>query len=1069
MVENNQTRSLLAQVQCSQDNPCQCVMDKITTLSNSGFIHEVIQNGSITQASLNPARKLTAFDVLRGFMGDNITYALPVNTLAKTVMYNCSSDILTVITSPGGEITVFPYLMNLTKVQLTMAMSNLNSPSVAQVQMQGNWTIGRSHLVAFLTVDSTQDNMWTLNGGMFETEVDLRELLSVLNVDFPFPPSTTFSMSVSRIAGQYTTGSHIVLSFEGTIQAGDWFADEGCLVVYQSLHRLSADSSPHVALATACSGQLPNSENSNLLLSHFAQNILGLDVSSLSFFGSLQLQDVRMLMRSHDYSIPDNVLASTPLQNAVQQLKGTHALGFVFTMDFQGGQKSVIVQFLDNTIDFSHATSDDLFTLQDFRNTVLDLSSTLPTFSLVGELDISDLSVQKFFLTVNSTSVSLEVQAAIGRAITVIEDVLIVQKPIVHFQYESESFTFVSSFIDGHFDLESTEIPATIRVDLPSDTYQVASEIERVSKEDLSESLRYTFPSELDTLGISSILAKAKLHISSAVERRKLCYVSSGAVFGEAITLAACIKYNDGATELVFGVELVQFSLSKVLSQFVGDVASRLIMFTQILDITMVYSNTMLDQSPFTTPLLSGLRHIRPGVTLYAIGTWPDGCSTDIFCQIMIFFLGNDIELHYKVYLYDGRYIRASAAVSDFSLGSLIQLSSASVEIEVTEYGTSRGVCGSQDFGDFVLSGCCKWRVPQFDVLLELRQEGCWEEALGLPFLEVCNLRLAVILKPSPIPGLQLEVLAKFGFPECNVLTVAAAVGFDPHDPTGNYIYLVTGPLTLENILQLFCVNIDLPEALAFLEFPNGVELSYSLIDRALPGLGVTIPAGLYFRGTMRFLGYQIHALINIDFMRSYFRIEAYFDPLKLANGLIVMYRSRDIRSQGPFVDIELQASPLHVSILASGYVSVLGISAEAVLRISNDGYDISLYGSLLGLFEAQVHLHASYGDPQRASFEVTAYLRNDFFDYIARKVRELGDAAKSFVDTVLCSFKEALKFADEAFGRAANALDAALKPLRYWRARFNAAAAEVARWRNQLSRLCQFRNCWRTRKFPAH
>ena len=247
------------------------------------------------------------------------------------------------------------------------------------------------------------------------------------------------------------------------------------------------------------------------------------------------------------------------------------------------------------------------------------------------------------------------------------------------------------------------------------------------------------------------------------------------------------------------------------------------------------------------------------------------------------------------------------------------------------------------------------------------------------------------------------------------------------------------------------------------------LHYSYSLIDRALPGLGVTIPAGLYLKGTLRFLGYQIHALINTNFMRSYFRIEAYFDPLKLANGLIVMYHSRDIRSQGPFVDIELQASPLHVSILASGYVSVLGISAEAMLRISNDGYDISLYGSLLGLFEAQVHLHASYGDPQRASFEVTAYLRNDFFDYIARKVRELGDAAKSFVDTVLCSFKEALKFADEAFGRAANALDAALKPLRYWRARFNAAAAEVARWRNQLSRLCQFRNCWRTRKFPAH
>lgn len=428
----------------------------------------------------------------------------------------------------------------------------------------------------------------------------------------------------------------------------------------------------------------------------------------------------------------------------------------------------------------------------------------------------------------------------------------------------------------------------------------------------------------------------------------------------------------------------------------------------------------------------------------------------------MTYFLGSNIELRYKVYLYDGRYLLASAAVPDFSLGSLIRLSSASVEIEITQYSTSRGICGSQDFGEFVLSGCCRWRVPQFDVLLELRQEGCWQRALGLPFLEVCNLRVALILKPSPIPGLQIEVSAKFGYPQCNVLQADAALGFDPYDHTGNYIYLVTGPLTLESILGLFCVNVRLPKALFLLEFPDGVELSYSLVDR----LGVTVPAGLYFRGTMRFLGYEVQARLNIRFTNFYLKLEAYLDPLNLANGLIVMHRSRDIRSQGPFVDIELQNSPFHVSISASGYLSVLGISAEAVLEVSDDGFDISLSGRLQSLFEAQLLLHASYGNPRTASFGVTAYLKNDFFNYIAEKVRELGNAAKSFVDTVLRPFKEALKFADESFGRAAKSLDAALKPLRYWKARFDAAASEVAHWRRQLSRICTLRNCWRHRKF---
>ena len=369
----------------------------------------------------------------------------------------------------------------------------------------------------------------------------------------------------------------------------------------------------------------------------------------------------------------------------------------MFTTDFQSGSKSIIAQFHDSRIDFAHATSKDVFTLQDFRHTVLHLTNTLPTPSLLSALEVSDLEVQMFFLTVNPTSsFSLEAQVVVGNDVTVIEDVLIVKKPIFHFQYVSASkrrsvgtFSSISSFIDGHFDLGNVEIPASINVDIPSDTYQVDSAIERVSKEDLAETFHFTFPSEFDTLGISSILEKAKIHISSATERRQLCYVTSGTVFAEAVTLAACLTYNEGTTEVVFGMELPQFSLSRVMSQFVGDTAKRIIMFSQELNITIVYTNTFVDQSPLNTPLLSGLRHLRPGVTVNANGTWPNGCNTDIFCQIMRYFLGNNIELHYKLYLYDGRYLLASAAVPDFSLGSLIQLSSASVEIEVTEFGTS--------------------------------------------------------------------------------------------------------------------------------------------------------------------------------------------------------------------------------------------------------------------------------------------------------------------------------------------------------------------------------------------
>ena len=173
--------------------------------------------------------------------------------------------------------------------------SSAYSGHVAQLLMEGNWTIGESDLVAFITIDAIQGNSWNLKGYMFETEVNLMKLLLAMRVDFPLPDHTHYSINVSKVYGQYNAGDFIVLTFEGIIQAGNWFVDEGCLVVYQSLHRLSANSRPHAALATGCSGQVTITEYGNLLLPHYAWNIMGVDVSGLGFFSNLQLQDARCL------------------------------------------------------------------------------------------------------------------------------------------------------------------------------------------------------------------------------------------------------------------------------------------------------------------------------------------------------------------------------------------------------------------------------------------------------------------------------------------------------------------------------------------------------------------------------------------------------------------------------------------------------------------------------------------------------------------------------------------------------------------------------------------------------
>ena len=116
-------------------------------------------------------------------------------------------------------------------MNVTVGMFNLTSPSVAQLLMEGNWTIGESDLVAFIAIDAMQGNSWSLKCYMFETEVNLMKLLLAMKVYFPFFDYTHYSIYVSKVYGQYTAGDFIVLTFEGIIRAGDWFVDEGCYIL----------------------------------------------------------------------------------------------------------------------------------------------------------------------------------------------------------------------------------------------------------------------------------------------------------------------------------------------------------------------------------------------------------------------------------------------------------------------------------------------------------------------------------------------------------------------------------------------------------------------------------------------------------------------------------------------------------------------------------------------------------------------------------------------------------------------------------------------------------------------
>ena len=96
-------------------------------------------------------------------------------------------------------------------------------------------------------------------------------------------------------------------------------------------------------------------------------------------------------------------------------------------------------------------------------------------------------------------------------------------------------------------------------------------------------------------------------------------------------------------------------------------------------------------------------------------------------------------------------------------------------------------------------------------------------------------------------------------------------------------------------------------------------------------------------------------------------------------------------RSSGPFLKVILtiELPKRKVDIHASGFVSVLGIQAEALLRITNTQYEYRIAGKFLHLFQASLRITANYGDIKRAGFRVHGHLKNDFFAIVHKKIQK--------------------------------------------------------------------------------
>ena len=525
--------------------------------------------------------------------------------------------------------------------------------------------------------------------------------------------------------------------------------------------------------------------------------------------------------------------------------------------------------------------------------------------------------------------------------------------------------------------------------------------------------------------------------------------------------MASVIIRWGGETRLVQGFDLGSLNIASFLRSITGFNFNTIPILNQDLEAAILISPLNAQNVHLTGEKLSGFSIIK-GLSLQASMQFPPDCSSDAFCAVAQFLLGEDAQLNMQGTIASLASLSLRAGVSNINLGSGIVMSEAGVEIHGgTE--NSVGIYGAIDLSDPDITLTARIYLSTSGVVLEMTMSGCWENTFGASFLDICSIQASVAMIPGvTLTGLSLGAEVRIGDESCGTQLIATGfVGVDVLTPTKNYYYVnIQGSTTVGSILEALCVNFDVPAPLAESGFPDGFLSSFSLFGVELPHVPLSIPQGYRFKGTLNILGLEASADVTIG-LPDGIDFAVALPPINVGGGLLQMTASKSDTSSGPFLtaDIDILPTP-SVDIQASGYLSVLGISLETTLTITNTQYIFSIEGKFLNLFDASLRIFASYGNIRTASFRVQGSFTNNLHSTLENHIKNVlseaaDDATKAFDDA-----ERDLNSAKDTLDSARNALDSARGEVQSAQRAFDDAVGEVARLRNEVDDICKTKRC---------
>lgn len=964
----------------------------------------------------------------------------------KTLLYNCNDKILSVESQLHGEHHLIPGVISLQNVTLSfMTNAQLLSPVF---NFSGEWVIAGISFIIDIQLDSNSG--FRIVGHPKQSEINFEQFARELT-GRNLPLDTDISITVQNLMVEANLDSKTAVI---SAQLGE------DIKVFLILQGSGMDSSDFiVALAI----EFASSQFSTIL-----EKVTGLDISDIPYFGTLRIPGMGVTISPAEITKAwlTEALSSCPL---LSKAKGTISKGVTGFVDVDSIDSILEMQYQDSNLNFDvHGESLNVSTLISLLPSVNLQSLSLPP----GLNQINNLHVTSFSLLTKARQISITV--SLPRTLTYFSNILVVSEPSIVITASYPNLDICLA-LNGNLTLAGIDIDVAIAKQNGS-TYVLTASVDEINFANIIEGFAAdVLPRELrpilTTIPLTQVvISEMKMQLPltlPSVGGPQQIYVSgipslSGFTLSE--ISAIIVRETSGAVHVVEAIELPSINLANFLGQLIPVVSFDTIPFiNQDLNIDLVLSPKTLPNIKLFGEKFRDLDIIK-GLSLQSQLRFPTGCSRDPFCAVARYLFNTDsFSLHGIIT--NSRQFTLRATVDDISVGSALTISEAGIEIQVDESrGASVGIVGIIVLSSPSLTFQSRvfFSTVTSAVVLEMTMSGCWENALGLTFLDICNLHASsAFAAGTTLSGLSLGGQVRIGKQSCGrVITATGYVGINAVSPTQNYFYAdINSEVTIPSLLEAFCISIpQLPRPLSQTGFPNGFRTSFSLIGIELPLISLSIPAGFHFNGAVNLLGLQLQADITISLPEG---LNATINlPVLDAGSLLRMYRSSSNQSQGPILHASIHAPSNRVDIEASGYLSTLGISLETTMRITNNTYEFTFSGRMLSIVEVDLFLSAPYGPFSLAAFQVSGSFKSDLFSQIEDLIKDVLEKTANAASRAVDEAQDFLNGRVRELRSAESALESARRKVDDAERIFDSAVSKVNELKDRLDRVCSKKSC---------